>query len=79
MISETGASEPVVDLLRPSGFSNVVNSRSGWGITLPIILAIPVCGETGAYGHAAWLELEFIRTDGRGVHKPSETRQPETW
>lgn len=35
MISETGASEPFADLLRPSGLSDVVNSRPGWGIPLP--------------------------------------------
>lgn len=35
MISETGASEPFADLLRPSGFSDVVNSRPGWGAPLP--------------------------------------------
>ena len=75
MISETGAFEPFVDLLRPSGFLDVVNSRPAWGIPLPIILAIPVCRKTGAYSHAGRLDLEFIRTDGRGVHMPLETRQ----
>ena len=75
MISEAGASEPFVDLLRPSGFPDVVNSRPAWGIPFPIILAIPVCWETGAYRHAGWLDLEFIRTGEEFIC----LRRPASW